>query len=388
MKAIIVVILIFLLLSSAAAAGGSAGTEAWRLYHPNGVLADSWIAYKSKFISSDGRVIDPMIAQGTTSEGQAYAMLRAVWSKDQTLFDRTWTWTQHNLSTGPGKLFGWKWGQREDKSWGLLSTDSATDADQDIALALILASKQFKNNAYLSQAKSLISNIWGVAVLERKERAYLLPGNWARSQKSPKMNLSYMAPYIYREFALIDPTHNWNFLVDSSYDLLNQAISQSQVGLPPDWCQLDPLQGKVIVDRSSKESDYSYDAMRVPWRIALDWSWNKDPRARALLQRMSFLVDSWKTNQKIYSTYQFDGIARNKDEPLCMLGCALPMFKILAPDAGKDILQQKLMSQYHDGLWRPDDNYYNQNWVWFGIAAADAVTTSPQQLAAGGGKSQ
>src|SRR5437016_10118896 len=43
------------------------------------VLTNSWTAYKQQFIQQDGRVIDWMSEGNTTSEGQSYAMLRAVW---------------------------------------------------------------------------------------------------------------------------------------------------------------------------------------------------------------------------------------------------------------------------------------------------------------------
>src|SRR5690606_28500903 len=74
----------------------------------------SWDRYKSKFINPDGRVLDFSQNEITTSEGQSYAMLRAVWIDDKQTFDHVWQWTKDNLKREDNNLFGWKWGERKD----------------------------------------------------------------------------------------------------------------------------------------------------------------------------------------------------------------------------------------------------------------------------------
>src|SRR5437879_4886477 len=71
----------------------------------------------------DCRVVECDEGCITTSEGQGYAMLRAVWSNDQTDFDLAWAWTRANLQTRGDHLFAWKWKN------AVLDTNSATDAD-------------------------------------------------------------------------------------------------------------------------------------------------------------------------------------------------------------------------------------------------------------------
>src|SRR6516165_9890907 len=77
------------------------------------VLEESWRAYVQRFIQSDGRVIDYSASGISTSEGQAYAMLRAVWVGDRTTFDRTFNWALNNLNSGirDDHLWAWKWGK-------------------------------------------------------------------------------------------------------------------------------------------------------------------------------------------------------------------------------------------------------------------------------------
>ncbi|KAB1990373.1 glycosyl hydrolase family 8, partial [Haemophilus parainfluenzae] len=81
----------------------------------------------------------------TVSEGQAYAMLRAVVINDPDTFARTLAWADANLARQDkngdlsDQLWAWKWGKRADQSWGIQDANFATDADIDAATALILA---------------------------------------------------------------------------------------------------------------------------------------------------------------------------------------------------------------------------------------------------------
>src|SRR5215472_11067834 len=75
------------------------------------VLEESWRAYVQSFIQSDGRVIDHSASEISTSEGQAYAMLRSVWIGDRANFDQTFHWALNNLNSGirDDHLWAWKW---------------------------------------------------------------------------------------------------------------------------------------------------------------------------------------------------------------------------------------------------------------------------------------
>src|SRR5207247_11293939 len=96
------------------------------------VLVKSWEFYTRRFIV-DGRVVDTKTEWSTTSEGQSYAMLRAVYIDDRPTFDRVWSWTKGNLQVRGDGLFSWHWGDRGDGTSGVLDANSATDADEDIA---------------------------------------------------------------------------------------------------------------------------------------------------------------------------------------------------------------------------------------------------------------
>ena len=101
----------------------------------NDTLRQGWAAYVGRFVQPDGRVVDPKAGGITTSEGQAYAMLRAVWMEDRTIFDRTLAWATEHLNQGvrDDHLWAWRWDGR------VTDTAFASDADQDAALALLMA---------------------------------------------------------------------------------------------------------------------------------------------------------------------------------------------------------------------------------------------------------
>src|ERR1700682_5808775 len=73
------------------------------------ILQPAWLSYTRTFIHG-GRVVDPHRGNGTTSEGQSYALLRAVWMNDRTTFDAVWTWTRDHIWDQSSQRFGWLWG--------------------------------------------------------------------------------------------------------------------------------------------------------------------------------------------------------------------------------------------------------------------------------------
>src|SRR3989344_1343957 len=115
------------------------------IFSPTQVLGTTWGKYKVQYLEeSTGRTLDKDRGYITTSEGESYTMLRAVWMSDKTTFDRSWEWSKNNLMHKSGdRLLSWLFGQLQDGSYGILTEqdgqNAASDADTDIALALILA---------------------------------------------------------------------------------------------------------------------------------------------------------------------------------------------------------------------------------------------------------
>lgn len=350
------------------------------------ILAHAWEGYKHDFIQSDGRVIDPE-RNMTTSEGQSYAMLRAVWMGDRHEFDVLLRWTRDNLSVPETGLPGYLWGPDADGHYRLLSRDSAGDADEDMALALIFAADRWHDDSsYGREGRRLLGSIWSGEVAYVQDAPYLTAGSWAPSETDPGpvLNPSYLAPYAYQVFARVDSAHPWRKLVASSYRALDQcsrALLQGShsAGLPPNWCALDRASGGArAFNRISHADDYGYDAFRVMWRLALDVQWNQAPDAQSYLRGSAglFLRQQWAKSGSLASQYGHDGSVQGGDDLTVYggdIGAALTVDRGLAR-----AMEKKLLDSYQEqgglGWFDRRHSYYEQNWVWFGIALAEGRT--------------
>jgi endoglucanase len=327
------------------------------------VLQESWNAYVQRFVQRDGRVIDHKAAGISTSEGQAYAMLRAVWLGDRSTFDVTNTWAKNNLNSGirHDSLWAWKWGKDKNGEWHVLDPAFATDADQDAAFALILASKIWKDSHYAEQARSIMRDLHALAVVHAGGRSFLLAGERLCKGDNCRINPSYYAPYAYRVFDQIDKSGHWMDLVDSSYDLLNETSRFSETRLPADWVQLNRETGGVT-DSTDNDGAFSYDAFRVYWRIALDRDLFHDQRADKYISETShWLSQHWDKNHRLPAV-----IAKN-GQPLADYE-SLEMLSGLMPALRNEAMYTKVQSTYSQGIWADQSSYYIQNWAWFGTA--------------------
>ena len=187
--------------ASSAPAGASPQPVSNRL---RTVLSSAWAGYKQVFIQPDGRVVDPTRGGVTTSEGQSYALLRAVWMGDRTTFNSVWSWTATHLQLGGDAPFASLWSDGR-----VVNGDSASNANSDIALALLYAAKRFGEAQLRRQAHVVLSAVWQDDVVSIDGINVLTGGNWAtrQQQPGPVINPSYFAPYAYRTFAAEDPSH-------------------------------------------------------------------------------------------------------------------------------------------------------------------------------------
>ena len=346
------------------------------------MLSALWDDYKKEYWESgSGRTLDKQQKDITTSEGQSYTMMRAVWVGDKEVFDKTYEFSKTQLQHKDDKLFAWKWGQKADGTYGVLTDingqNAASDGDTDIAFALLMAANRWQQSSYRNDAKQLIGDIWDKEVITVNGTPYMTANDLENKSDTDKaiINPSYFAPYAYREFAKLDRGNDWNKLVDSSYSLINRASdaklgSDQSAGLVPDWVLLDKKTGDLSAPtQENLTTNFSYDAMRTSWRLALDHQWNDEPRAKETLKKFSYLSEAWERDGKLVSTYKHNGGIAVSDEVPFAYGTAIGYFKVVDPDNAKAVYDQKIKSLYNpseDG-WKEKLSYYDDNWTWFGI---------------------
>lgn len=342
------------------------------------LLSSSWEKYKERFIQKSGQVVDGDSI--TTSEGQSYALLQSVIADDKKTFDTVWNWTNRHLKRSSDALFGWRYGTLPDKKTaGLLPNggdNSASDADTDIALSLILASRRWHTPSYKNSALTVLAGMWKTEVATASGTLYLTAGNWAKSPNELVVNPSYFAPYAWRIFAQEDKTHDWKSLIAPAYELLADA-SQSSLdtgatsGLIPDWISIKTDTGEIkATSIPNLTTAYSFDAMRVPWRIAVDYQQNKDTRAIDYLKTQGFLVSQYKANGRLAQAYSHDGKVINSAESPVMYATALGVFMYKDPELARKIYQDKILNLYSTdaNAFKQNLSYYDENWLWFGTA--------------------
>lgn len=347
------------------------------------LLKKSWEAYRQQFIQKDGRVIDREASDRSTSEGQAYALLRAVMMGDRDTFDRSLQWAENNLQrTRDGNqidsLWAWHWGKNDGGDWTILDPNFASDADIDAVTALILASRRWQHRPYLDLALIKLRDLWNLSTVAdarmgSQQRRYLLPGPAEAFQKQSivQLNPSYFAPAAFRLFAQVDSTHNWQSLIESSYQVLEQSSALSKVGLPGDWLLVDLTTGEVkpLTTPNPGTSEYGFDAYRVWWRVATDAEWFNEPRARSFLQKhLKPIQKMWQSSAKIPARIDLQGNPAVTYEATSQYGMLYNGFRLINPQLAAQIRRQKVDPRYQNGFWDGNTAYYTQNLVWFGIA--------------------
>jgi len=226
------------------------------------------------------------------SEGIGYGMLLALYSNDQETFDRIY-------NAGKEFTLNFCQGWRKPANGDGTEMGSATDADEDIALALIFADKLQKKNKwknssinYANDAQSAVSCVYG-----SMDDGRLCPGNgWC-----PGYNLGYFAPAWYRIFKDFDSdkNHNWQRAIDQSYNLIESSNGYSN-GMVPDW------NGGGGYNNYLSGGAFFKDAIRVLWRIAADAIWFDEQRAKTFLTKSLTFIKS-KGGPDAANFYRLDG---------------------------------------------------------------------------------
>jgi Glycosyl hydrolases family 8 len=253
--------------------------------------------WKKEMVTSDGagghQRVKRMPSDGgldagsTVSEGIGYGMLIAVYMNDQPLFDELWKYEQQWLSKNG--LMDWYIDAAGSKRLG---SGGASDADEDMAFALLMADRQWGGNgtlgdSYLNVAKGQIQRIWDHEIHEAK---LLKPGDgWNLQDPWTLVNVSYFAPSYYRAFAAVSGNIGWNDVVKTAYDTLENSLNADNKnvdnGLVPAWSTSEGAPTGAAF--AGAPTNYQYDSCRTPFRIGIDYCINDEPRAKVYAGKTS-----------------------------------------------------------------------------------------------------
>jgi len=343
---------------------GADPAEAQRAY-------DRW---KTELVTSDGadgnlRVRRPNNEMDTTvSEGIAYGMIFAVVFGDQDMFDKFWKYAQGHANQNG--LMGWR--VQPDGSVNGMAGDAgaATDADEDMAWALILASKKWGGSGsigmpYLDAARAQIDRIWNHEVDHGRGELLIAGDSWGVTLAN---NPSYFAPNQYRRFAEVSGNQGWMTVIDKNYQMLNATLTQErgnlQNGLAPAWSD---EYGNPAMPFMGAPSHYQYDSARIPFRIAQDYCDFGEPRAKEYLDKTSAFF-SGVGAANIVDGYDLNGAPRGEH--------ALPTQSALfVGAAGVGAMSDASHLAFVDATYQllvtkemlPESYYYNLCWQVFSL---------------------
>lgn len=343
------------------------------------LIAKAWQGYRQRFIDPDGRVQRPRNEGDTVSEGQAYALLIASLVDDRQTFDRVMGWTQRHLSRrgrSGDRLLAWHW----EPGKGVTDWNSASDADLDYALALVVASHRWRDRRYVREARLVLNDLLDLETAAVNGRRYLLPGNWRREGGDSVINPSYLSPAHFRVFYICTGDPRWNDLIDSSYRLID-AVSRNfsghpGVGLVPDWLRIAP---NGALTRAEGFSDrFGWDAIRTPWRIGMDALWFKEDRAERFLAPISdFYGREWgRRGGRFFAEYSYAGQPMVEYEHTASYAMSLSALATSNSPILDGVLD-RLRRRFNDTaqLFEDTDDYYGNSLALLGLIFHREVKT-------------
>ena len=308
--------------------------------------AGEWTYFKERFISGDGRVIDPVQNDMSHSEGQGYGMLLAVQFQDRALFDKLLQWTINNLQVRHDALSAWSWGKRPNEAWTVSDYNNATDGDVLIAYALILAGRQWEQKTYTERAGAIVRSLRGHMAVKQNSRVFLLPGySGFADLNGLALNPSYQILSAYQAFAKIDEPQFWEKIRQDAQYLLDES-GRNDIGLPADWVLAEPS-GKIKI-YETKSTRFGYEAIRVFLYLA----WAKLPPPAGA----KTVLDYYQKNGRI--PVWFDLTKKEISEDTALAGF-YAVFARMAEQLGNTELASRLKDEAKQRLRNEQNNYYS-----------------------------
>lgn len=343
------------------------------------------------------------------SEGVGYGMLVALYANDQATFNSIWE--AANTHMWGSCYYNWQ----VDITGRVIGRGAATDAEEDVALALIFADKLVQagkwsayespnQGGYLQHAKKMLSCMWSSRQIV--VGGYVAPGaGWGGSAF---LNPGYFSPASYKVFASVDPGHDWASVVNTCYAIL-MASPGAPFGMVMDW--MTPAGGSV------NESNLGYnaygggtyffkDAIRILWRVAMDAIWFNDENAKFFLTNAMNFINA-AGGAAASNFYQMDGqLIPAEDVWLDMAAGTIPRTRrehshltigmwataaaAVGTDEDKAAFSQELAMFYENGNYfgnavdplggiedtLHNEMYFDQFLAWFGAATLSGSFTN------------
>jgi endo-1,4-beta-D-glucanase Y len=293
----------------------------------NDFVANYYDMWKARYVKQcpDGSYYidfsdeDPNIA--TVSEAIGYGMIIVAYMAGydehaKEIFDGLWDFYKKHPSENCQYFMAWQQlsNCQTNPNEG---TSSATDGDEDVAYALLLADKQWGSNGkinYLSEAKKIITALKECAF---STKGYPLLGDWVNGGSPIFYHATRSSDWMPEHYLAFYNATNDNFwlLVNRKITEIIDSIQKNfspQTGLIPDFivnCDTSPSPAPPNFLESEYDGQFYYNACRTTWRLATgQLFWNDGILATQLDKINSWIINATNQDAKnIMAGYRLDG---------------------------------------------------------------------------------
>ncbi|MCC5972738.1 MAG: glycosyl hydrolase family 5 [Rubellimicrobium sp.] len=287
--------------------------------HP---LQQSWEAWKSFCLMSDGRVVDGPQDGSSHSESQGYGLLLAATFADAQAFDLIDAWTMRHLDVRDDNLLAWRW--LPDAPVAVPDRNNASDGDLFYAWALVRAASTLGRPALLDRATAIAADLAQICVVASPEptsRLLFVPAAAGfRRGDTIIVNPSYYMPLAMRELARATGVASLARVADDGLSLIADLTMSGR--LVPDWVAVSPNGPGSVSELSA---DFGYEAVRVA--LFLGWSGEAShpavDRHRTLLRATARSGEGTATRARVDS---HEVLERSADPGYAAIGGLLECF--------------------------------------------------------------
>ena len=332
-----------------------------------------WERYAEVIVDGQGRVVDHMGGDRTTSEGQAYGMFFALVDNDRTHFDKILGWTEANLAGGDLtlRLPAWSWGKNPDGSWKVIDNNPAADADLWLAYDLLEAGRLWREPRYEKLGTVLASRISQTEIIDVPGLGTTIlsgPHGFHPDANTWLLNPSYFPPSLLVRLSKAMPEGPWGSVLASLPTLLNAG---SGSGFAMDWVAAGNTLHPSVTPAQVAANDHtavpvgSYDAIRVYLWLGLA---DKDtPRLRELFAGTAGMAGYMKSQVTPPLQVDATGHVLNPNPPVGFSAAMIPYLHALGmKNQERDQVNRvAALKDPGTGLYGRESAYYDQNLVLF-----------------------
>lgn len=267
----------------------------------------------------------------TVSEAIGYGMMIEAYMagadpEAKEIFDGLLSFYLHHPSTICPTFMAWSQGPDCNNT----GFDSATDGDEDVAFALLVADKQWGSEGEYNYKALALKIINALKQCAFSSQGYPLLGDWVDGQDTTFASATRSSDWMLDHYITFHKYTSDPFWQQATHEIINIAASiqknySPQTGLIPDFIihtDTGPRPAYPDLLESPHDGDYYYNACRTPWRLTTGYLFSGDDSLRQIINK----INSWIIGQtsgnpgNITAGHRLDGTAIHDFEDIAFTG--------------------------------------------------------------------